>query len=583
VIARHPEGDMHEIARGLVASVRSVLVAGRGPDAATREVAWRSAVDVAELLELPGLAALLTACAPHATAPPVPVLHVLERLARLASETETRGDLEAFVTADRELGALAGTLGAQAWGEPNEAGEPRVPVQPLAELLGELTVEGREAIEHADVSLPVAAALSAALDWLGADAGGALRVRVQDAAMTLSLRATHEPGLGPAGAVLSLSGGALLPEPDGRWALRVPLHVDRPAFLLVRQGELLLALPWHAVARLCIADDAARAAMTEPSLAPWSPLERGHGERPAALLALGLTRAWLHVDHIVWRVFARPEPAEVMDLVPGGRHVVRTESEAEYWVVDVTEALAGVPGLAPPPPRPRPRPEAAPDEPAVTSPAPPAPPAPAPQEGASLEGAPEPAPALAESPRVEPPGSDEDEEPLEWVTGPPPLAPALRVLGPADVRPLGRPSTGEDAPPAPPEPPAPEHVARRALIADDSLVARLALGRVLEREGWVVEWVEDAAAMWEALAAEEWTAVFADVSLPDAASGAHLPALASLRLESDRPFELIALTRDDDEERTVRASGIGRVLRKPFASEALEALVAALPAAGARP
>jgi len=247
----------------------------------------------------------------------------------------------------------------------------------------------------------------------------------------------------------------------------------------------------------------------------------------------------------------------------------------------VTEALAGVPGLAPPPPRPRPARETAGTAP--TGVAPPTPPAPAPAGDETLPVASAPVPAVAEAPRVEPPGSEEVEEPIEWVTGPPPLAPALRVLGPADVRPLGRPPVDEGEAPAEPATPVPAGGARRALIADDSLVARLALGRVLEREGWVVEWVEDAAAMWEALAAEEWTAVFADVSLPDAASGAHLPSLASLRLESDRPFELIALTRDDDEERTVRASGIGRVLRKPFAAEALEALVAALPAPGTRP
>src|SRR2546430_2501191 len=159
----------------------------------------------------------------------------------------------------------------------------------------------------------------AALDWLGADQGGPIRVTVQDAALTLGVRVAHPAGLAPAGAVLALASGSMLPKADGRWALRVPLYAERPAFLLARQGELSLALPWHAVARLRIADAAARAGMTEPSLEPWSPLERAQGERPAVLLAQGLSRAWLHLDHIVWRVFASPEPAHAPEAVPGGR------------------------------------------------------------------------------------------------------------------------------------------------------------------------------------------------------------------------------------------------------------------------
>ena len=41
-----------------------------------------------------------------------------------------------------------------------------------------------------------------------------------------------------------------------------------------RQGELSFLL----------ADDTARAVMTEPSLRPWSPLSRTAGERPATLM-----------------------------------------------------------------------------------------------------------------------------------------------------------------------------------------------------------------------------------------------------------------------------------------------------------
>src|SRR5262249_6157600 len=179
-----------------------------------------------------------------------------------------------------------------------------------------------------------------------------------EATLTIVARAAHEPGLGPAGAVLALTGGALLPEPDGRWALRVPLYSSRPAFLLARQGELALAIPWHAVARLRIVDDAARSVMTEPSLPPWSPLARVEGERPAALLTLGLARAWLHLDHIAWRAFARPGPAQLASAVRGGRKVVGPEEGEAYRVVGGEEALGGVPALHTPPRRPRPHPAA---------------------------------------------------------------------------------------------------------------------------------------------------------------------------------------------------------------------------------
>jgi DNA-binding response OmpR family regulator len=101
------------------------------------------------------------------------------------------------------------------------------------------------------------------------------------------------------------------------------------------------------------------------------------------------------------------------------------------------------------------------------------------------------------------------------------------------------------------------------------LIARLTLGRVLENEGWAVEWVERAAEMWEALRESEWHAVFVDVSLPDASGRAHLQALTGV----PRAFEMIALTREPAEDRMARASGVRHVLRKPFDPEHLEQFV----------
>ena len=581
MMASSGTGDAHarEIATGLAAAVRSAIATARHPEAPTAaSLAWAAAADIAELLDLPGLAALLTACTGAPATAPASLERALNRLARLADETESRGDVGAFARADRELATLAASAGL-AWraavteestASPTPAspgpGSSAPAETPVAEdvrsldvLLTDFAFDDPAAVAKATVVLPVAAGLRAALDWIAADAGGRLHVEMQDAALTLVARAAHEGGLGAAGAVLGLTGGALFPEPDGRWALRVPLHAAKPAYLLARQGELSLALPWHAVAKLKITDEASRGAMTEPSLEPWSALARPRGERPAALLALGLLRAWLHLDHIVWRVFARPEPAEAIDAVPGGRLVVRTEEGEEYRVVDVAEALHAVPPLHTPPPAPRMHPaEVAAGE--RLAPAP---------EAVAIALVPEPAAAPA-------PVAVEAKKPAAPV-----------VLGAEFVRALGSPAGAVVATPAPPavtpapepsaarEPvaPAPRAAITRVLVVDDSLVARMELGRVLERHGWEVEWVETAAEMWSVLPENEWAIVFVDVSLPDARGRAHLKTLADRQRTARRRFEVVALTRDASDERLVHDAGITRMLRKPFAPGAVERAV----------
>jgi len=110
-------------------------------------------------------------------------------------------------------------------------------------------------------------------------------------------------------------------------------------------------------------------------------------------------------------------------------------------------------------------------------------------------------------------------------------------------------------------------------VVDDSLVARMQLGRVLERHGWEVEWVESAAEMWSALPDGAWSIVFVDVSLPDARGRAHLKTLAAQQRVARHRFELIALTRDESDEQMVREAGIDRMLRKPFAAGAVERAV----------
>jgi CheY-like chemotaxis protein len=166
-----------------------------------------------------------------------------------------------------------------------------------------------------------------------------------------------------------------------------------------------------------------------------------------------------------------------------------------------------------------------------------------------------------------------------------PAAPV--VLGAEFVRALGFPAAAVVATPAPPavtpapepsaatEPvaPAPRAAITRVLVVDDSLVARMELGRVLERHGWEVEWVETAAEMWSVLPENEWAIVFVDVSLPDARGRAHQKTLADRQRTARRRFEVVALTRDASDERLVHDAGITRMLRKPFAPGAVERAV----------
>lgn len=562
----HDGSEARAIARGLRVALDAAFAA-RSPDAH----AWSAAVDVADILGLGGLADVLREARRHREPRPAGLDHALERVQRLATECEGRGDLAAFTEADRELGALAATLAQQEWVVTPGLPAPPTPSQSLADLLADLPVEDATVLARGVVSLPVSAALRAALDWLGADEGGPIQVASQDGVVTFTFRVVHAPGLSPAGSVLALVGGALVPVDGTRWSVRVPLHADRPPFLLARQGELRLALPWHAVASLRITAAAVREAFDEPSLAPWSPVQRPEGERPSALLAQGLSRAWLHLDHIVWRVFATPEPAHAPAEVPGSHLAVHTDDGEAYWVVDAVAALRAVPPVDTPPPSPRPRtvsPSAVLGRSAVTAPAPPTSSAPA----ESVAG---PAPSPAPTPR-----------PSTIIPMPVPRpAPAPRsasnepaLLGREHVVPIaGRPRPVTPAPRrAPVEAARPS--ARRALIVDDSMVARLALCRVLEAHGWEVEGVENASGLWQALDDQEWDAIFLDVSLPDAIEREHLRQAVARRLVVRKPFEIVALTRDRSEDRLASAAGILETIRKPFAPDALEGLARRLDA-----
>jgi len=130
-----------------------------------------------------------------------------------------------------------------------------------------------------------------------------------------------------------------------------------------------------------------------------------------------------------------------------------------------------------------------------------------------------------------------------------------------------------------PEPIDPERVAPmplRALIAEDSLSARLALTAMIETHGLEAHAVRNAAELFEALEDGPWALVCVDVDLPDARGAAMLRAVRDrLRADEISEADLVALVREGEED-IAREAGVVRSLRKPWNRAALERLLTEL-------
>src|SRR5262245_26314867 len=160
-----------EIALGLAAAVQAAITALGQPEGARTAMALDAATDVAELLELPGLSALLAACRPHAGSAPLAVANAIDRLSRLVRDARASGAITPFASSDAELASIAGTLASQDWAEPAPGASAAEAVQSLSELLVDFEVDDPGALARATVTLPVAAALRAALDWIATEWG----------------------------------------------------------------------------------------------------------------------------------------------------------------------------------------------------------------------------------------------------------------------------------------------------------------------------------------------------------------------------------------------------------------------------
>lgn len=329
------DATTREIARGLVEVVESAIHPGAPVLSAS------AAREVARLLELEGLERVLAQVETFGSRRPRPLAHVLERTQRLLAAARARESVAPFVEADAELRALADTLADTQWSEADEAASaPPVASITLADALPGWVLHGTEAGPSPLVGAPVASALRAALDWLAADPAAPLQLETHDDFVALHFDVHQGEGLAATGEVLETVGGHLAPLRPGarRWRLVVPRLVARPAFLLLEQGHMGLAVPWSSVVRLRMVSPE-RAAEDAPVLAPLRWSAPPAGERPAALLAHGLRRAWLFADRVVWRFAAHAEEVEESAPVSGLVRAVRGEDGTLFWLAEAAWLL----------------------------------------------------------------------------------------------------------------------------------------------------------------------------------------------------------------------------------------------------
>src|SRR5205085_9920553 len=117
-------------------------------------------------------------------------------------------------------------------------------------------------------------------------------------------------GRGHAAEVLTGVGGRLGPggERPGAGSVCVAVAAERESFMMFEQDALSLAVPWSAVSRVRLLAADAIESMAQrqglPVLAPLARDARRSAEQPVMIVALGLKRACLIADRLVWRMEA---------------------------------------------------------------------------------------------------------------------------------------------------------------------------------------------------------------------------------------------------------------------------------------
>lgn len=573
MIAAGGPGPGSDAVLGLVGVLAPALADVAGADAV------HGARATAQALGLAGLERLLEAFAPRAgLAWPAELIPALDRVRRLAAQAREAGDLAPFREADRELAGLADEISGLRWSTGRRPGRDAarpVATMGLADVLEDLPLAddaSRELARRARVVPPVAAALRAALDWITGGSARPLALRAEDSLLEVRCEHVEPDGLPAAAEVLASVGANLGPGPAATdpWVVRVSLQTDREIHLMIVCGGVPIAIPWHAVLRLSMTAAAELSARPGGWPVVRDPLDSGHepaaGETPLVLVAHGRKRGWVAADRLVWRLPAeRVAPAEPPP-VPGLAAMVETEDGERYWLADPGWLLRDV------------------EAPVLEKP------------GRAVVAAPLPAPAppAAVAPARVPPPAPAPPAPV-----PAREAPRLTLLTSADVRPIASPhpdprearvripaALGPPPPPvAAPSPPRPTiaapWAARTALVAEDSITARIFLARLLTRQGFDVRTVDTAAALRSELERGGWTLTCVDIELPDETGAAFLAGLVA-RHGAGTAF--VALVRDADDRAAARRAGIERMLRKPFDEREIDLLLGrlGLPAAGTR-
>lgn len=538
---------------------------------------------LARMFSLRGLDRVLATLATHGGHPwPAALRPTVDRLLAASNEAARTENVEAFRRMEEDLDRTAAAIDAAARRRTAPPAHGAQPVR-LAEVLSGLEVKrGADLLQRVRLEPLVAAAFRAALDWLldDGETRRPLALECDGSALEAQCEGIQFTGLEPAAEVLGGVGAHVGPSGEpGVWSLKVPVSGGRETFLMIEQDELGLALPWHAVVRVRLVPGDAIEAMARrqglvvlPALArdPRQPVEQ-----PVVIVALGLKRACLTADRLVWRMAAEPAAPAEPPPVAALTRAVRTDDGELYWVLDPEWLLRDV---APVPfaiPRTRPAmPAAAETPPSVTPAAPPPIPFRLPAE-AMRELGPEHVEPIEAAPRTAPaPGTPPAAVPPPQVTSPgaagspvpAPVAPPASALPEATAIPT---PPGPAAEPAPDAAPAPAR--RQALIAEDSISARVFLARLLEQRGYTVHAVASARDLLALLDHGPWALVCADVDLPDA-RGVEVLAEAGRTLRG--AARLIALVRDRADEAIARAAGVDATLRKPFEPAALDTVLA---------
>ncbi len=169
--------------------------------------------------------------------------------------------------------------------------------------------------------------------------------------------------------------------------------------------------------------------------------------------------------------------------------------------------------------------------------------------------------------------------------GDPPIEPAepapnlqFEDPGPADGTPEAVEAVQPEALPADNDPETGRVFTRvtRALVADDSMMARVFLGRLLAQRGIEVDEAEDGVQAQAALMARTFDLVFLDADMPGMGAREILEAGGA-----ELAARVCVLVKDDEERRRAEAFGAGPILYKPFAEDevrsAVDALLARVP------